>query len=82
MIEVAAFLEILGAVGAAVIIVCYFMNQQGWLGSNSARYLLANAFGAGCILLSLVAEWNLPSAIIEGFWLLISLYGLGRLARR
>lgn len=78
----AILLDVLGAIGAATIIACYFMNQQGWLGSNDMRYLGGNAFGATCILLSLISAWNMPSAIIEGFWLVISLYGLGRLSKR
>jgi hypothetical protein len=33
--------------------------------------------GAVLILLSLITAWNLPAAIMEGFWALISIYGAG-----
>jgi hypothetical protein len=28
------------------------------------------------MLVSLISAWNLPAAIVEGFWALISIYGL------
>ena len=75
-------LTLAGAIGAALVIVAYFCTQQGWLQSDDRRYLLANLAGAALILLSLHAEWNLPSAIIEGFWLAISLFGLAKTRRK
>ena len=71
-----------GVVGAAIVIAAYFANQQGWLSSDDWRYPLANLLGAGLILLSLWGAWNLPAAVIEGFWVVISLYGLTRTLRR
>jgi hypothetical protein len=32
--------------------------------------------GAVLMLVSLISAWNLPAAIVEGFWALISIYGL------
>jgi hypothetical protein len=61
--------------------VAFFANQQGWLSASDWRYSLVNLAGALLILISLYAEWNLPSAVIEAFWAAISLYGLWR-ARR
>ena len=65
-----------GAIGAALVIIAYFFTQQGWLAADDRRYLLVNLAGAALILLSLSVQWNLPSAVIEGFWGAISLYGL------
>ena len=74
-------LTLAGIVGAAVVIAAYFANQQGWLSSDDPRYPLANLLGAALILLSLRNAWNLPAAVIEGFWVAISLYGLARALR-
>jgi hypothetical protein len=73
-----AFMAALGLVGSALIIFCYFANLQGVLAASDWRYSLANLVGAVLILISLYAEWNLPSAVIEAFWAIISLYGLWR----
>jgi hypothetical protein len=69
---------IVGFVGAAIIIVAYFANQTGRLPSNDWRFPLANLVGAALIMVSLVTQWNFPSAVIEVFWIAISLYGLVR----
>jgi hypothetical protein len=70
-----------GCLGAFLVVIAYFGNQQGWLPAGDRRYPLINLVGATLILVSLSREWNLGAAIIEGFWALISLYGLARQAR-
>jgi hypothetical protein len=67
-----------GFVGAALIIVAYFANQSGWLRSSDWRFPAANLLGAVLIFASLFVQWNFPSAVIEGFWIAISIYGLMR----
>jgi hypothetical protein len=69
-------LTICGVAGSALIIVAYFANQQGWLRAENWLYSLTNLVGAVLILVSLITAWNLPAALIEGFWALISIYGL------
>ena len=70
-----------GIVGAGLVVVAYFANQQGWLASEDWRFPAANLVGAGLILVSLAVDWNLPAAVIEGFWAAISVYGLVRRRR-
>ena len=72
----------LGLLGSAFVIFAFFANQQGWLNAADRRYSLINLAGALLILVSLYAEWNLPSAVIEGFWAAISVYGLWRSQRK
>ena len=71
-----SLLTIAGVAGSGLIIFAYFANQQGWLHAENWRYSLANLLGAVLILFSLITAWNLPAAIMEGFWALISVYGL------
>jgi hypothetical protein len=71
-------LVVAGFVGAALIIAAYFANQSGWLRSSDWRFPAANLLGAILILASLFVQWNFPSAVIEGFWIAISIYGLMR----
>jgi hypothetical protein len=71
--------QALGVVGSLLVVAAYFSDQAGWLKSRSFPYLTMNLAGSVGILISLVDAWNLPSAVIEGFWALISIYGLVRL---
>ena len=67
-----------GLVGTAILIVTYFANQVGRLPSDDWRFPFGNLLGSCLILGSLLVDWNLPSVVIEGFWIAISLYGLLR----
>ncbi len=71
-----------GYAGAAVIALAYFANQRGRLRSDDWRFPALNLAGSCGVLISLAAQPNLPSIIIEVFWSGISLYGLVRHWRR
>ena len=73
-----AWYDILGTVGVAVIVLTYVMLQLGRIRSDQLVYSLLNALGAALILISLYYAFNLPSFIVEFFWLVISLFGIGR----
>jgi hypothetical protein len=66
----------IGLVGAACFIVSYFATQKRWINSDDWRYPAANLAGAVLVIVSLFAEWNLPSVVLELFWAAISVYGL------
>ncbi len=65
-----------GLIGVGLILAAYFANQQRWLRSEDWRFPAANLVGSLLILVSLYAEWNLPSVVIEVFWIAISVFGL------
>ena len=73
-----AWYDILGTVGVAVIIVTYVLLQWGRVRSEQLIYSLLNAVGATLILVSLYFAFNFPSFVVEFFWLLISLFGIGK----
>ena len=73
-----AWYDILGTVGVAIIIFAYVLLQLGRLRSEQLAYSLFNAVGASFILVSLYYSFNFPSFVVEFFWLLISLFGIGR----
>jgi hypothetical protein len=77
-----SMIDVFGVVGSIVIAAVYFANLQGLLRSDGWPYSLANLIGASLILLSLWFKWNLPAAVMEGFWAVISLYGLARAVLR
>ncbi len=71
-------LDLLGLVGSITIALTYFANLQGLVKTGGWLYSLLNFAGASFILLSLYWAWNLPAAVMEGFWALISAYGVVR----
>ena len=70
--------DLLGLAGSIAIALTYFANLQGMLKTEHALYSFLNLIGALLILVSLYWAWNLPAAVMEGFWALISAYGLLR----
>lgn len=76
------FFVILGLLGVAINLVAYGLLTAGRLQANSLRYQLINAAGTTGILLSLVAQWNLPVFVANVAWLAIALIGIGRIMLR
>ena len=75
--------DILGTIGVAIIILTYVLLQIERLRSGQLAYSLLNAIGAALILVSLYFDFNLPSVVVEVFWLVISLFGIAKyLVRR
>jgi hypothetical protein len=77
-----AWYDVLGTLGVAVIVLAYVLLQLGRLRSEQLAYSLMNGVGAVLILVSLYYSFNLPSFIVEFFWLLISLFGIGKYLRQ
>ena len=73
-----AWYDILGTLGVAIIILTYVLLQIERVRSDQLIYSLMNAIGAALILISLYFDFNLPSVVVEVFWLLISLFGIGK----
>jgi hypothetical protein len=70
--------DILGTLGVAVIILTYALLQLGRIRSEQILYSIMNAVGASLILVSLYFDFNFPSVVVEAFWLLISIFGIGK----
>jgi len=73
-----AWYDILGTLGVAIIILTYAFLQLGRISSGQVIYSLLNAVGASLILISLYFDFNFPSVVVEAFWLLISIFGIGK----
>jgi multisubunit Na+/H+ antiporter MnhB subunit len=73
-----AWFDIIGSVGVGLIILTYILLQVEKVRSTDLVYSLANGVGAVLILISLYYSFNFPSFIVEFFWLLISLFGVGK----
>ena len=73
-----AWYDILGTLGVGAIVLTYVLLQLEYLRSPQLIYSLLNAVGSALILVSLYFSFNFPSVIVEIFWLLISLFGVGK----
>ena len=68
--------DILGTIGVAFIVFMYVMLQLGKINAERPTFSALNALGAVFILISLIYQFNMSAALMEGVWLLVSLYGL------
>ncbi len=69
----------LGIIGVGLIVLAYFLIQTGKITSTDISYPLLNLIGATLHLVSLYRFYNLPSVVIEIFWIAISVYGIYRI---
>ena len=70
------FHNITGMLGVGCIILAYLLLQLDRIKSNQLSYSLINLTGALLVMVSLIRFWNLPSFVIEVFWVLISIWGI------
>ena len=70
--------DLAGNIGVLMMVIAYLLLQVEKLSSASVTYLLMNAVGALLVILSLLFHFNLSAFLMEVFWLLISLFGLGK----
>lgn len=73
--------DFVGLIGVTLVVGTYFLSQIGKMAVDRPLYPALNGIGALFILFSLSHTFNLASAVIEGFWLLISVVGLVRSLR-
>ena len=70
--------DFVGLVGVGIIILTYVSLQLEKVRSETLIYSLLNAVGASLIIVSLIYNFNFSAFIVEFFWLLISLFGVGK----
>ena len=66
----------IGFLGVFLILLAYFLNVNGILGSRDLSFILLNTAGAGmaCLASVLIRYW--PFIVLEGVWALVSLIAL------
>ena len=70
--------DFVGSIGVGIIILTYIALQLEKIRSDTLGYSLLNACGASLIIASLFYNFNFSAFIVEFFWLLISLFGIGK----
>lgn len=77
VMEISSY-DVMGTIGVGLIILAYICLQLEKIKSESLLYSLLNALGAFMVIISLYFDFNFPAFIVEFFWLLISLFGIGK----
>ncbi|MBV9863394.1 MAG: cyclic nucleotide-binding domain-containing protein [Alphaproteobacteria bacterium] len=72
--------EAAGLLGVILYVGAYAALQSGLLRSNGYSYAAANLVAASLVLLSLSIDFNLSAAISQIVWIVISVFGLVRMA--
>jgi len=73
--------DVIGNLGAIMIVGSYFLIQIGKMSATGITYTGLNGLGAAFIMISLMFDFNMSAFVVEVFWLLISLVGMGRILR-
>lgn len=74
--------QLVGVLGFLTYLFAFGSVQLGLLDGNSTTYSLFNVLAALFVAISLTAEFNLASALIQGSWIIIGLTGLALRARK
>ena len=69
-------LQLIGCAGFAAYLWVFAAVQFGWMDGNGPLYAAGNVLAASLVAISLLAEFNLASALIQGSWIVIGLTGL------
>lgn len=69
-------LQLTGIAGFVCYVLAFGAVQCGRLDGNSTAYTLANILAASLVAISLLAEFNLASALIQSSWILLGVLGL------
>lgn len=77
-----SFPDLVGTVGALIVVGAYFGTQARLINSDDLAFPLINLIAALLISYSLYYTFNFASALIEAFWILISLFGIWQWWRR
>ncbi|WP_417523582.1 CBU_0592 family membrane protein [Marinovum sp.] len=81
-LDTRGFFEALGVTGFLFYVGSFAALQLRLLDGNSVAYTLCNIAAAGLVLVSLIHDFNLASALIQTSWVIIGLGGLGLRMRR
>ena len=70
--------QTIGVIGFVFYMLSYYLLLTGKINGTHNCYILMNFIAATFVLISLIHNFNLASALIQIFWITISIVGLIR----
>ena len=70
------FIEIIGWIGAVLIVGAYFLNINGKLSSRSVVYIISNLVGGIFFTINTLVHHAYPSMLVNIIWVLIAIAAL------
>ena len=71
-----SYVDLVGTVGTLIVVAAYFGTQIRRINSDDLAFPILNLIGSLLIGFSLLQNFNLASALMEVFWIAISLVGI------
>lgn len=72
------YVDVIGTAGTLIVVAAYFGTQMRYINSDDLVFPVLNLVGSLLIGFSLLHNFNLASALMEVFWIAISLLGIFR----
>ncbi len=69
-------IEFIGVLGFGFYVLNYTLLTTRVISGNSLHFFVLNLTAASCVLIGLMVSFNLASALIQIFWVLMSLIGI------
>ena len=70
------FIEVIGWIGAVLIVGAYFLNINGKLSSRSVIYIISNLIGGIFFTINTLVHHAYPSMLVNIIWVLIAIAAL------
>ncbi len=75
-------LQLLGLVGACNYILTYILLTTQRLDASTPPFFVMNLASSTMVLISLASAFNAAAMVVQTFWIMISLWGIGTRLRR
>ncbi len=82
LIQTLTWADAIGTFGTLIVAAAYFATQARLMNSDDLAFPVVNLIGSFLISYSLFFTFNLASALMEAFWILISIMGIWQYWRR
>jgi hypothetical protein len=70
------WIDLVGSLGTLMVVTAYFLTQLRKIDATGLAFPTINLIGSLLIGASLYFNFNLASALIEFFWIIISIFGI------